>query len=391
MSLAGRDIVCLSSHYWDERRFRKQEFMSRFARRNRVLFVEPTFSLARRPEPHRHGVATNHPLRVRVERREAGLWLAKPPRGLPRWSDPRIERLTYARFGRLIARTCRRLGLEDPIVWVYHQSWYHGLERIPRSKLVFDLVDDLAAYGGDQSAHLEHIERTVEGLVRGSDLLVTTAKPLLETYGPLAHRAVQIANGFDGERFAPERIGEVPDDLRDLPRPLVGFVGTLFKFLDFDLLESVARLHPDKTLVLVGPVEEEVGDRVARLTALPNVAHLGARPQADIPRYVSGFDVCVNPFRASRVATAVNPLKVYEYLAAGRPVVSTPMRALEMEDAGRFVAFADGPEAFAEQLDRCLQPDVQRAADERRDAVAPYSWEALWNRLDAACEAALGH
>src|SRR3954467_4954413 len=105
MPLTGRDIICLSTHYWDERWFRKQEFMSRFARANRVLFVEPSFSMARRPEGHLSEVATNRFIVPRVERRSDTVHLLKPPRGLPRWSDPRIEKLTYQWYGRVVGRT----------------------------------------------------------------------------------------------------------------------------------------------------------------------------------------------------------------------------------------------------------------------------------------------
>src|SRR5438270_13317141 len=105
IGLTGRDNICFSTHYGDERRFRKQEFMSRFARANRVLFVEPSFSMARGPEGHRREVATNRVLRPSVEQREDGLYLLKPPRGLPKWSDPRVEKLTYVWYARLLRRT----------------------------------------------------------------------------------------------------------------------------------------------------------------------------------------------------------------------------------------------------------------------------------------------
>src|SRR4051812_42552215 len=115
MSVVGRDIICLSTHFWDERWFRKQEFMSRFARSNRVLFVEPSFSMVRAPGRPFAEVAPTPPLVPRLARRDHGIPLLKPPRGLPRWTDPRIERLTYRWYGRVVARAARRLGFRDPL------------------------------------------------------------------------------------------------------------------------------------------------------------------------------------------------------------------------------------------------------------------------------------
>jgi glycosyltransferase involved in cell wall biosynthesis len=385
----GRDIICLSTHFWDERWFRKQEFMSRFAETNRVLFVEPSFSMARSPEGHLGDVATNRFLLSRIERREENLHLLKPPRGLPRWSVPRVERLNYQWYGRIVGRAAERLGFRDAILWVYRPAFLAGLDAIPHERLVFDLVDDLAAYGSDDGATGQSVEGLVTGLVRRADLLVVTAKTLLERYGPEARAVAHVANGFDGRLFAPDRAHEPPPALVDLPRPILGFIGTLFNFLDFDLMEDVANVHRAKSMVLVGPIEENAEESVARLLQLPNVHYLGRQPQSTMPAYVQSFDVCLNPFRRSRVADSVNPLKVYEYLAAGKPVVSTPMEALRLEDAGRMVAFADGSAEFCEQIDRCLMPDVQAASQARRTAALPYSWERLFERLDGACDSAL--
>ena len=390
MPISGRDIICISTHYWDERWFRKQEFMSRFARDNRVLFVEPSFSMVRPPEEFLAGIATNRHLRPTLERREHGVHLLKPPRGLPRWSNPRIERLTYRWYGRVIARAAEGLGFHDPILWVYRPAAAHALDLIPHAQLVFDLVDDLSAYGGDDNPLAGHVEELVTELVRRSDLLVVTAKTLEERYGPQARASVQVPNGFDGELFAEGREHEVPAGLDGIPRPILGFVGTLFPFLDFELMESLARAHGDKSMVLVGPVEAGAQQAVDRLAALPNVFSLGRQPQASMPGFIGEFDVCLNPFRRSRVADSVNPLKVYEYLAAGKPVVSTPMEALRREDAGRFVAFADGPAEWSDEIARCLTPEVQQRSAERREAALAYSWEKLFERLEAGCEEALG-
>jgi len=391
VAMTGRDIICLSTHYWDGRRFRKQEFMSRFARSNRVLYVEPSFSMVRRPEPHLRELASNRFMLSRVESRNGGVSLLKPPRGLPKWTNPWIERLTYQWYGRSIARAAGRRGFRDAVLWIYEPSYVYSLDVIPHRHLVFDLVDDLSAYpyGGDREARAAAVEGHVRQIVEQSDLLVVTAQTLRDRYSALARRVAHVSNGFDARTFSPNGAGARPDALAGIPRPIIGFIGTIFGFLDFDLLAAVARSHPDKSLVMVGPVEATSRTELAELEALPNVFHLGPQPQSAVPSYVAAFDVCVNPFARGPVADSVSPLKVYEYLAMGRPVVSSPMRALQMEDAARMVEFADGPREFAAKIDRCLTNEVQRATPDRVEASRAYSWDRLFGALESACENAL--
>lgn len=390
MGLRGRDIVCLSTHFWDERRFRKQEFMERFARANRILYVEPSFSMARRPEEHLRDVATNRFGRPRLEARSDSLFLLKPPRGFPKWTDPRIAKATYRWYGRIVGRAARRLGFSDTIVWVYRPNYYHALESIPHEQLVFDLVDDLAAYDGGDTAYSAYVEECVTGLARSSDLVVATARTLVDRYRLLAKQLEHVPNGFDATLFSSEAaVGDRPAPLRSIPRPILGFIGTLFGFIDFELLEQVAKIHSDKSVVLVGPIETSARDAVRRLTSLPNIFHIPGQPQALIPSYVASFDVCLNPFRRGRVSDSVNPLKVYEYLAMGRPVVSTSMESLRLEEVGELVEFADDAAEFCRAIDHCLGPAARTEERARRERVAPYSWHRLFERLDALCEQAL--
>jgi glycosyltransferase involved in cell wall biosynthesis len=388
--LTGRDIVCLSTHYWDGRRFRKQEFMSRFAARNRVLYVEPSFSMARSPAPHVREVAQNRWFLPRLESRTYALSLMKPPRGLPKWTEPRLRRVNYRWYAHLIREAEQRLQFRNTILWIYNPRYANAIQSIPHDYLVTDLVDDIPAYPGMGERTAADLTECIEELARRSDLFVATAKPLLRRYGRGARRVEYIPNGFDATRFSILNLrGEPPAALKHIPRPIIGFVGSLFAFLDFALLGRIARVHRDKSLVLVGRVAPEVCKSVARLERLPNVFYLGEQDPRSIPAYIQAFDVCVNPFRAGRVADSVSPLKVYEYLAMGRPVVSTPMASLRDDATGSVIGFARDAAEFCGQIERSLRADQPSAAKLRQDAVAAHSWDRLFSRVDAACDAAL--
>ena len=389
MGIAGRDIVCLSTQYWDETWFRKQQFLSRFARTNRVLYVEPSFSMVRKPEAHLldRGIATNRPIHGTLEARSERLFLLKPPRGLPKWESSAHQPLDARLVRACGAWALQRLGFSDSILWVYAPAYFHSIDIIPHKQLVFDLVDDVAGYGGEDYPHRGYAEDCVRGLVHRSDLFVVTALTLLERYGFLARHATHVANGFDATLLASAR--GLPPAMAGMSRPVLGFVGTLFAHLDFDILEEVARVHCDKSLVLVGPLESTARHALERLMRLPNVHYFGNQPRESIAGFISAFDVCLNPFVASRVTESVNPLKVYEYLALGRPVVSTRMRALELESVAGVIHFADDARQFCAQIDRCLSSQVRETSRLRRRAVTAYSWDALFARLEAACVEAL--
>lgn len=383
MSIEEKDIVCLSTHYWDERWFRKQEFMNRFGTANRVLYVEPSFSLVREPETHLAPFAQNQPFRPRLESRGRNLLLLKPPRGLPFWSHPTISWANYLRFGLIVRRAMSRLGFKEAILWVYQAAYAPAISVIPHQTLVFDLVDDLPGYLGSAGPQVTAAERRVAKLVQASTLFVTTSPTLLERYGSEARSAVLVPNGFDSRSFNTDRVWPEPAELHGVERPVIGLVGTLFSFLDFDLLREIARRHRDMTLVLIGPVETNAHTDVERLKSEPNVLVLPPVSRDEVPRYLAHFDVCLNVFKPGRVADSVSPLKVYEYLAMGKPVISTPMRGLQRDEAGALVRFADGPDAFSAAIDQALTERPVAASN----LIARYSWDSLFSRLESACEA----
>jgi glycosyltransferase involved in cell wall biosynthesis len=387
--LAGRDIVCLSTHYFDERRFRKQEFMDRFRRRNRVLYVEPSYSMLRAPEPHLTHVAQNQLCRSRLTPRGDNLWTLQPPRQLPYWSRPAVGPANFAWFALAIRRQMRALSFRDPVLWVYQPAYAPAIRLLPHHDLVFDLVDDLAGYMGDDGPMVAATEARVRSLVERCDLLVVTSPPLLDRYGSVARRSVLVPNGYDASTFAPwPQDAAAPPELAGLDVPILGLVGTLFSFLDYELLLEVARRNRDKALVLLGPIEESSRPDVERLVAEPNVRHVPSVPREAVPSYVRHFSVCLNAFKVGRVADNVSPLKVYEYLALGKPVVSTPMAGLQREEVARAISFASTVEAYCRCIDESLAAGPEAAA-ERRLLVESHSWERLFDRLDAECSAVL--
>jgi glycosyltransferase involved in cell wall biosynthesis len=242
--------------------------------------------------------------------------------------------------------------------------------------MVFDLVDDLAAYSADQ-VRSAYVGACVRSLEERAGALFCTSEPLrllLASGGDSVHF---VPNGYDPELFWP-RLPLETDMTGVARRPTVGFVGTLFDFIDYPLIADTARRIPEADFVLLGHLESNPA-RVAELLALPNVMHVDLVPRDRVPDRIAGFDVCVAPFRQDAVSRSVSPLKIYEYLAMHKPVVCTPMEGLEHEPIARFIDFAVEPGEFSSLVVKRL---VSWPID--REALDEALRECTWDRRFAS-------
>ncbi|GAG84613.1 unnamed protein product, partial [marine sediment metagenome] len=237
--IKNQNIVCLSTHYWHEPWFRKQHFMSRFARNNnRILYVEPTFSMFRKPHKD---AAKNMFLLSKLERLDENIFIIKLPRALPKWTKPTISKLNYCWFVNIINKIIKKFKIDDYILWIYRPEYYQVLKYFNYSKLVFGLSDDLAAYNESKGKIYYWKYKCIEGLIKKSDLCIFSAKHLLEKYGHIAKDKIfYVPNGYDSKLFDSSNNSICPEELRKFKRPIIGFVGVLFGFLDYNLIDYIA-------------------------------------------------------------------------------------------------------------------------------------------------------
>lgn len=373
--ITPRDVVILSSQYWDDAWFRKHQFAVRFARDgHRVFYVEPSHSIARRA--HVAGVSANPLSGIRSRRTPEGVSVLTPGRLLPKPNVSAVSRLNSWLTWRRVQRALRGSDVDDPLVIVYDVRYASALRReLAAGRVVMDLVDDLADYQDSESART-YVADCIRDLCSRAARVVFTSHRLAEVYPPAAPSAV-IPNGFDSDLF---NEAVQPASL-DGHRPYVGFIGTLFSFLDYTLFAAVADSIPECTLVLVGRVEN-TSTEIGELTRRQNVIHLGRVGKEQVPALVAAFDVCIAPFASGQVADAVSPLKIYEYLAMRKPVVATPLAGVKADNIGPFVQFADTRRSFV----TAVRESIGRGAveDDALDAaICAYTWDALYGRMVA--------
>lgn len=302
--------------------------------------------------------------------------LPVPPAGrLGRW-------LRLASLRLQVRVALRRLGLTgERLVWFSLPTVAPLAGRLGERASVFYYQDRYHEFPNVDRAQLE---TDIRALAQHCDVCVASAAALADDLRALGADPVVVPHGVDVERFAGEH--EVPEDLATFERPLVGYVGRVGDHMWMEAVVAAANRLERGTVVLVGEASTDVS-----VLRHPRIELLGHRPSASMPAYVNAFDCCLIPFIIDPLTEAVNPIKLREYLAAGRPVVSSAMR--EVIPYGDVASVAETPERFAEAVVAVLQDDSADTADareRRRARVAGESWDAAAGRVRELLDRAMG-
>jgi glycosyltransferase involved in cell wall biosynthesis len=371
-------IICLSSQDWRVALpTNRQQVMRRVARRgHQVLFVETGNFLGRHLWALLFGTERRSLARrlFSTEEVDTGVLLRKALNVLP-WGSK--YRLAKAFNSAITASFLRRLaaGLPKPVVlWIYDPGAAGMAGSCGEEFAVYDCVDDYAEHA--TSAQSREMVATGDRLaVLRSRLVFTTSTAMYERQRRLNPATHLVPNAGDYEHFvrADDRALAAPE-ISDLPRPVLGFTGNfLASKVDFSLLEDVAHALPQWTLLLIGPATPDTASALERLAKHPSVHWLGQKPYVELPGYVAAFDVGLIPYVSNAYTRSCFPLKLYEYLAAGKPVVASGLPELaEMEPD---VVLVDRPESFIEAVQEAVGQNGEADRLRRRQLAARNSWE----------------
>lgn len=357
-------LVVFSHLRWDFVYQRPQHVLSRLGVTRPVLVVEePVYTEA---HPHWERLAA-----------APGVTVLRPhtPVGEGGFTDAQV-----AALGPLMAELAAEVGPCD--AWFYTPLALPLLDALDARTVVYDCMDELAAFDHAPAALLD---READLLDRAD--LVFTGGPSLYRAKKDRHPSVHcFPSSVDAHHFGTARPGapalDEPADQRDLPHPRLGFFGVIDERLDRDLIGALAEADPAWHVVMLGPV---VKIDPASLPQAPNLHWLGGKAYDELPAYLAGWDVCLLPFARNRATEFISPTKTLEYMAAERPIVSTPITDVA-EPYGDVVYLGDTPEAFAAACAAALKASPrQRAANvaDMRDVIARTSWDATVRQMAA--------
>jgi UDP-galactopyranose mutase len=361
-NITGQIAICFSHLRWDFVYQRPQHLMERLCAEMPVVFwEEPVLAPGATPE-------------LQLEPRSPRLTVARMrlPEGL---SPEEAEAAQRQALDELL----QTRGAPSPMLWYYTPMMLAFSDHLNPDLVVYDCMDELSAFKGAPPG-LRALE---ERLMQRADLVFTGGHSLYEARRH-RHRDIHpFPSSVDATHFRAARApAPDPADQTSIPHPRAGYYGVIDERLDIPLLAGLADSHPDWHFVMVGPVVKIAPQDLPRRD---NIHYLGSKPYRELPAYVAGWDVAMMPFAQNESTRFISPTKLPEYLAAGRPVVSTPIVDVVRQYAGlRGVTIADGLDAFAAGIRDSFalagRPDWLVRIDEM---LADMSWDRTWAAMSA--------
>jgi GT2 family glycosyltransferase/glycosyltransferase involved in cell wall biosynthesis len=367
---ARPDVICFSIVDWSFRFQRPQQLMSRFAAGgHRVFYLSATQfrSVYSRPKFHADQIAENL-FEVRIAARSQ-----------PDLYRDVIEGKDLEIMLDSLDSLRHEFNINEAIGYVMIPSWGRVALQTGRRwgwRVIYDCMDEWENFPGIKPPLLE-MEKL---LVGRCDLLVVTAQRLFDKWLPYQRpnqRPMILARNAADYDFYQLRL-EQNDLLNGVSRPVVGYFGAIADWFDIGLLADVAQSRPDYNFVLLGGVFDV---DVSRLRRLPNVKLLGQQPYETMPRYLYNFDVCVIPFKINPITEATDPVKLYEYLSGGKPVVSSPLPELAPYRDHLYVA--ENASDFAQKIDQAISEDDREMAERRKRLAQSHTWESRYQQIES--------
>ena len=407
------DLIFVSMEDWDEIWRRNQFVCAELARRHperKILFVGLPVDVSNRLRRGRLGELTGRGTRA-VE-------------GLPnvvvthpwKWWPNSVgvgRRVNEAGFRRHVRKVAAGMGLREPVLWLNPHYAVHMAGRMGERGVVYDITDDWTTIS--QSEPLRELVRRQDAALCGrADATIVCSRRLYELKRGMCRNLHLIPNGVDAEHYrqvldgpargegeaewggggiagrergAGEQGGKGTEGEGEWERPVLGYTGTVHPDrVDVGLVEALARRMGRGTVVMIGPDMLSVDDR-ARLLGTGRVVLAGPQQYRRLPEHMRKFDVCITPHRVTAFTESLNPIKLWEYLAAGKPIVSTDVAGFR--DYPDLVYLASSPEEFLGAVGRALTEDPTQPAARRREAER-HSWQSRVDQIEAVIEGCHG-
>jgi glycosyltransferase involved in cell wall biosynthesis len=362
-SMHAADVLCFSHLRWNFVFQRPNHLMTRCARNRRVIFIEEPEIGAAVPQLEMRNVQPNL-LRVVPQ--------------LPPATEEEHDAMLRTLFESL-----NRSDGQPPIHWFYTPMMFPLVDHLPSSLTVYDCMDQLSHF---LYAHPDIVENE-RRLLERAHVVFTGGRALYDAKKAQHANVHAVPSSVDVPFFATARAQQVePNDQASIASPRIGYCGVIDERIDLELIAHIARERPDWQIVLLGPtakVEPEA------LPQLPNIHYLGLKPYAELPAYIAGWQAAIMPFALNEATRFISPTKTPEYLAAGKPVVSTAIAdVVEPYERLGFVRIGRDRAEFVHALDESLRGKQRASADERDAFLARMSWDATWSFMETQLERA---
>ncbi|MFC1623815.1 glycosyltransferase, partial [Candidatus Omnitrophota bacterium] len=388
--LKNQNIICISSIDWDFIWQGHQEIMSSLAKNgNRVLFIENTG--VRVP-----GIRDISRIKNRVKNWLRGIKGMREETPNLYIFSPLVLPFPYSRIARwinhhlilsILDRWTRVMDFSDPIIWTFLPTplSLDIAESLVKKLAIYYCIDNFSS----SSVSAKKVKRSEEKLLRKMDLVFVTSKGLYDhcsKYNEKVYNFPFAVNFNEFEKMRMKKNKPVPEDLANIKRPVIGYVGGVHKWLDQKLLKTLAKNHPEYSFVFVGPAQTDI--TLLKSVDLKNIYFLGNKDHKDVPLYIENFDACIIPYLIADYTKNVYPTKLNEYLAMGKPVISTALpEIIEFNRRyGEVVYVAEEEEKFSRYIkDAVSEKDIIKR-DRYIEIARENSWKARIEKMSSLIE-----
>jgi glycosyltransferase involved in cell wall biosynthesis len=386
--LRGQDIVTLSTQDWRDLWTRKQRFMLQFARQeNKVLYVETQFHWLTYIKRFKQQWRRIYLFLLGPREVVPNLFIYTPPLIIPAFQIfPTLARINNFVLAIFLRSAMKKIGIKEPLLWLYSHFNQPLIKKLGAKRALYECVDE---FSGAKGLVNEKVARAQErATLEAVDVTIVTAPGLKKSKVGINGNIYIVPNAANVTHFGQAAIGNLPEpaDLKSIPRPRLVFVGAIAYWIDLELLRYLAEKRPAWQIIMLGPVLANVSS----LDGIPNIHFMGRKQYELLPNYLAWCDIALNPYKLDSVAENCSPLKLYEYLAAGLPTVST-----DMPEARQFpdlVGVGKDYEDFLRKTDEILSwsQDTRRSRSTScRIEAKKHSWEMRFLEVEKIAEGVL--
>jgi glycosyltransferase involved in cell wall biosynthesis len=385
--ISGYNLIYFGPEKWDGLWRNRHQLMSRFAKKNKVLYVEPRYKLKRTRAKWRKGELKlknffTDLYRNRITPINTNLLIYHSPLFAPISNRFPLSKLTEYFWKTILKRTVFKMGFHNSIVWVSRPSMINLLGELNEKMVIYHVVDEYQAYSG-KVGQRENQKNNLERLMLGkADLVIVVSKKLYETKKPFNQNTHLIPNAVDYFAYAEalDSDKQIFIDVGSLAGPKIGYSGLIAAKLNLKLLGDMATTHPEWSIILLGAVDDRhSSEELNLLKKIKNIHFIDKKNISEVPYYIKELDVCIAPYKINEHSQNISPLKLYDYLATGKPIVCTDFPAARMfEDV---IYIANSEHQFTSLVEKALRENDNDLSTKRRYIASRNTWDDRVNQI----------
>ena len=364
------EIVYFAVNRWDSIVQREQLLIMGLSKTYRILFIDPPLSFLTIVSGRIQGKGWR--FKSSLQKINEKLLVYAPPAFPPfsqylQWMNSFHTSLLVL----LTKRLLEKLSFKDFILGIARPFLGPVIKKLRPRLSYYDCSDDYLEFPGLR-ADKGLLGRSEEKLLKSVDLVFCSSQWLREDKSQFNKNCFLIPNGVDlGQFFSKRSDAEIPADIERIKKPILGYVGTIGEWLDFNALIDLARARPDWSIVMIGPLTSKRFSSIMK--SAPNIHWLGEKEYRDLPQYLRIFDVCLIPFKVDEFTKMIYPTKLHQYFAAGKPVVSSHLP--DLQPFSSWVEFYSDVKEMEMKIEKSLQEDSEQKVWERKRVAGENTWD----------------